>query len=260
MDKISVPNEFDHTGFLRQVLAVEKPDAYPSGIWLTLVNSLIAELTETERELISIRQTADAKLAPSERAAFLRAERKLRSLSQFAALDDALTAFEHAYFCTLVDGRCARCGRPTEIGGPLCGARFESSSKAVETESVEIVAGETEDSKSEPVAAVSDPLLDFFKIPFEPGEIGGFEYDALIDSAPVIVWRPACEIEADFVEDILGEAAAAGVSRVFLIARTEMSPDKLPMHPKVALILLPIPPTFNAPAQNVIETNEVIYS
>lgn len=105
----------------------------------------------------------------------------------------------------------------------------------------------------------SDPLLEYFKIAPTPGEIGGFEYDALIDSAPVVVWRPACEIERDFVDDLLCEAETAGITRLFLIARTDLGPDKLPTNPKVALILLPIPPDFGAPLMNVIET-DVAYS
>ncbi|MBK8810310.1 MAG: hypothetical protein IPN69_06190 [Acidobacteria bacterium] len=208
--------------------------------------------------MIAIRQETGARVAPSNRAAFLRAERKLRSLPQFAVLDDALTAFESAYFCTLVDGKCARCGRPAEVGGPLCGARFEAKSEPDQT--AEIKSDDRDAVSAEEQPPASDPLLDFFKIPYEPGEISGFEYDALIDSAPVIVWRPTCEIEADFVGDMLYEAAEAGVKRVFLIARTEMAPDKLPMHPNVALILLPIPPSFSGPTQGVIETDEVVYS
>jgi hypothetical protein len=189
-------------------------------------------------------------------------ERKLRSMPQFDALDAALSEFEAAHFCRVAEGICEHCGTPEGVGGPLCSERFGLLPGAAPEIKVEPAEPEpTIPAESTTVTAtVSDPLLDFFKIPLEPGETNGFEYDALIDSSPVIVWRPACEIETDFVEDILGEAAAAGVSRVFLIARTEIGPDSLPMHPNVALILLAIPPTFDVPSPHVIEADEVIYS
>ncbi len=256
MDKISGPKQIDHAPFLRSYLAVQTPDAFPSAIWIPVLNQLFEELSESDKELIARNLDSSAQLSPGERATFVELDRKLRSGSLLQALNEALTRFEEAFFCDdKADGACALCGRPNGVGGPLCAKRISS-----EAGTAEAVAPVVDADAGAEDARANDPLLDYFKIPAEPGEINGFDYDAIIDSTPVIVWRPPCEIETDFVDDLLREAESAGITRVFLIARTEVGPDKLPINPNVALILLAVPPAFGPSAGNVIETDELVYS
>jgi hypothetical protein len=255
LDKDRVQERFDHNGFLRHFFALTKPDAYPSAIWLPALNALFGELSQDELGLLELASGPP----PTERAAFLRLDRKIRAHPRWSEINDALSRFEASFFCAFADGRCTRCGNAAGTGGPLCAARLGAFADPAADESGKMPEPEATDIPTDRSPA-SDPLLDFFKIPHEPGEINGFEYDALIDAAPVIVWRPACELETDFVEDVLAEAAAAGVTRVFLIARTGLGPEKLPKHPKVALILLPIPANSEMPAAAVIEADEVVYS
>lgn len=252
MDKISGPKQIDHASFLRYFLAVQTPDAYPAAVWATTLNAVFAELTESDKQLVARFLDNDERLSADERAVFVELDRRLRTWSLLEAVNDGLIKFERTFFCVeSADGPCSKCGRPRGIGGPLCAARISAAPEA-----------EPADPESAGIgtAPAADPLLGYFKIPAEPGEINGFDYDALIDSTPVIVWRPSCEIETDFVDDLLREAESAGVTRLFLIARTEVGPDKLPINPNVALILLPIPPAFGAAAQGVIENDEVVYS
>ncbi len=241
---------------MRFYFAVDLPGAYPAGIWLPLVTSIIAKLTESELEILGSR-LADA---PIDRAAFIRVDRKIRGSAEFAVIEAALSAFEGRYFCRAKHGKCVVCKMPVTTFGRLCSAAFADSTPASTDDTAVTSPVIAEEPATVEPAAIGDPFLDYFKIPAEPGEINGFEYDALIDSAPVIVWRPACELEYDFVQDIIGEAEAAGVSRLFLIARTELGPDSLPINPNVALILLQIPRDFNAPTSHVIEADELIYS
>lgn len=257
MEKFSVPDGFDHAGFLRYFFAVDLPGAHPAGIWLPLVNSIIAQLTKSELELVNSRLTGE----PIDRAAFVSVDRKIRGSSEFAMIEAALGAFESHYFCRAKNGKCTVCKMPVSTSSRLCSAAFaESLPAGVDDSSAATPVATDEESTPAEQETIGDPFLDYFKIPAVPGEINGFEYDAMIDSAPVIVWRPACELEYDFVQDIIGEAEAAGVSRLFLIARTELGPDSLPISPNVALILLQIPRDFNAPTSHVIEADELIYS
>ncbi len=207
-------------------------------------------------------ETVNSRLGgrPTDRAAFVTVDRKIRASAEFAAVETALSAFEDRYFCRQKNGKCTVCNMPVSNGNPLCSAAFADLTESHADATREPSAEESEQSHAVEPAEIGDPFLDYFKIPAEPGEINGFEYDALIDSAPVIVWRPACELEYDFVQDIIGEAEAAGVTRLFLIARTELGPDSLPINPNVALILLQIPRDFNAPTSHVIEADELIYS
>lgn len=256
MDKFSVPNGFDQAGFLRYYFAVDLPGAYPSGIWLPLVTSIFGKLTESELGTLGSR-LADA---PIDRAAFVRVDRKIRGSAEFADIEAALSAFEGRYFCRAENGTCVTCKMPVSAFNRLCSAAFADPTSAGADDSHVVAPTIAEEASNVEPVAIADPFLDYFKIPAEPGEINGFEYDALIDSAPVIVWRPACELEYDFVQDIIGEAESAGVSRLFLIARTELGLDSLPINPNVALILLQIPRDFHAPTSHVIEADELIYS
>lgn len=198
-DVLNVPQ------FLKDLLSLDPVAAYPVASWCEHAHSLLNQLDPNDCEVLA--RAYGSQAIPTdrkERSELRRVLEHLRSFESFDTLESKVEAYEKEHFCRFEDAEfCIRCGMRTrgwQHLSPLCtGLQVEEPVNTVET--------------------FASDALDNFGLEYDPGAVGTFEYHAVLDGTPVLVWQSHrnAPVSAAMLAAILKRAERNGLSHLFLI-------------------------------------------